>query len=141
MSPKRIPAKKVPKEEYQDRWRKALDRRGGMEREYAAGAADPALVLAVQGVIAAADALTIYHRGERTSAERHEDALEVLGRLGDIPGIKEASAHLAKLLRVKGEVEYTGRYPRPQEVAGLLDHARRFFGFVEKFLPAAGASS
>ena len=136
MSPKKIPTKKVPKVEYLDRWRKALDRRGGMEREFAAGAMDPALVLAVQGVIAAADAITIYHCGERATAERHEDALEVLGRLEAIAGVKEASVHLVKLLRVKGEIEYTGRYPKPQEVSALIDHARRFFGFVEKHLPA-----
>jgi hypothetical protein len=49
MSPKKIRTKSVPKGEYVDRWRKALDRRAAMEREEAAGAADPALLLAVQG--------------------------------------------------------------------------------------------
>jgi hypothetical protein len=135
MSPKRIPTKPVPKGEYRDRWRKALDRRAAMEREVAAGAYDPALLLAVQGVIAAADALTIYQRGERAAAERHEDALEVLNRLTQLPGLAEASGHLAKLLRVKGEVEYTGRYQKPQEVTALLTHARRFYEFVARHLP------
>jgi hypothetical protein len=49
MSPKKVQTKAVPKEEYRDWWRKALDRRGAMEREEAAGAHDPALLLAVQG--------------------------------------------------------------------------------------------
>ncbi len=116
-----------------------MDRRAGMEREHAAGASDPALVLAVQGVIAAADALTIYHRGERAAAGRHEDALEVFNRLsGVFPGVREASVHLARLLRAKGEVEYAGRYPSPQDVAALLDHARKFFDFVESRLPSSG---
>lgn len=137
MSPKRIPVKIVAKDEYIDRWRKALDRRGAMERELAAGASDPALLLAVQGVIAAADALAIFHRGERAAVERHEDALEVLSRLAQLPGIREASTHFAKLLRVKGEVEYTGRYQKPGEAAALIEHARRFFAFVEKHLPPA----
>lgn len=135
MSPKRIPAKVVAKEEYLNRWRKALDRRAAMERELAAGAHDPALLLAVQGVIAAADALTIFHRGERSTADRHEDALEVVGRLFPLRGIREASTHLAKLLRVKGEVEYTGRYQKPQETEALIEHARRFFEYVAKHLP------
>lgn len=135
MSPKRIPAKGLPREDYADRWRKAQDRRAAMEREQAAGALDPALLLAVQGAIAAADALTIFHRGERASAERHEDALVVFGRLSHLPGIREASVHLTKLLRVKGEVEYAGRYQKPQEVASILGHARRFFEFVERHLP------
>lgn len=135
MSPKKIPSKTVARGEYAERWRKALDRKAAMERELAANASDPALVLAVQGAIAAADALTIYHRGERSAAGRHEDALEILGRLTQLSGIREAAGHLAKLLRVKGEVEYTGRYQRPQEVSALADHARRFFEYVEKHLP------
>lgn len=75
MSPRRIPTKALSKGDYADRWRKALDRRAAMERELAAGALDPALLLAVQGVIAAADALTICHLGIRAAADRHEDAL------------------------------------------------------------------
>ncbi len=135
MSPKRVPTKVVARGEYMNRWRKALDRRAAMERELAAGAHDPALLLAIQGVIAAVDALTIFHRGERATADRHEDALEVFGRLSPLSGLREASAHLAKLLRVKGEVEYTGRYQKPQEVAALLEHARRLFEYVAKQLP------
>lgn len=135
MSPKRIPTKQVSRDEYGSRWRTALDRKAAMERELAAGAVDPALLLAVQGAIAAADALTIYHRGERAAADRHEDALPVLVRLDSLPGIREASAHLAKLLRVKSELEYTGRYPRPKEAEEILEHARRFFAYVEKHLP------
>jgi hypothetical protein len=107
-----------------------------MERELAAGAVDPALLLAVQGVIAACDALTIFQRGERAAAERHEDALEVFSRLTILPGVKEAAGHLARLLRAKGEIEYTGRYPKPREVTALIDHARRFFAFVQAHLPA-----
>ena len=32
-------------------------------------------------MIAAGDALTIFHRGERAAADRHEDAIQVLSRL------------------------------------------------------------
>lgn len=137
MAPKRIPAKAVPKDEYVGRWRKALDRRVAMEREYAASSIDPALILAVQGAIAACDALTIFHRGECATADRHEDALEVLNRLTQLPGLTEASGHLARLLRVKGDLEYTGRYPKPQEAGAILNHARKFFEFVEKRLPSS----
>ena len=135
MTPKRIPTRLVPKEEYLGRWRKALDRRAAMERELAARALDPALLLAVQGVIAACDALTIYHRGERAAALRHGDALEVFNRLTNLHGIKEAAGLLARLLRVKGDIEYTGRSQEPQEVRALIDHARKFFAFVANHLP------
>ncbi|MBI4566041.1 MAG: hypothetical protein HY716_15245 [Planctomycetes bacterium] len=106
-----------------------------MEREFAAGAIDPALVLAIQGVIAACDALTIFHRGERATSEHHEDALEVFTRLTSLPGLKEASGRLARLLRLKGEIEYTGRCPKPREAGPIVDHARKFFDFVQRHLP------
>lgn len=137
MAPKRIPIRPVSKDEYAGRWRKALDRRAAMEREFAAGAVDPALLLAVQGAIAACDALTIFHRGECATAERHEDALEVFNHLSQLSGLKEASGHLARLLRLKGEIEYTGRYQKPQEARAILDHAQRFFEFVERHLPTS----
>jgi hypothetical protein len=105
-----------------------------MEREEAAGAFDPAPVLAVQGVIAAADALSILHRGVRAASDRHEDALAVLSRL-PIPGIDDAVGHLARLLREKGELEYGVRTPKPAEIAALLQHARRFFDFAGRHLP------
>jgi HEPN domain-containing protein len=138
MAPRRIDVKTVPKDDYRARWRKALDRRAAMERELAAGAADPALLLAVQGAIAACDALTIFHRGERATSDRHLDALEVIGRLTHLPDLSAAAAHLARLLRVKGEVEYTGRAPSPREAASLVEHARRFYEFVERHLPPDG---
>jgi hypothetical protein len=65
MAARRVPTRKTSKDRYAGRLRKALDRRAAMERGLAAGANDPAIVLAVQAVIAAADAFTIYHPGER----------------------------------------------------------------------------
>jgi len=135
MTAKRVPTRSIPREEYLGRWNKALERKAAMERELAAGATDPALLLAVQAAIAASDALAIFHRGECTSAERHEDALAVLTRLTHLPGIKEAARHLAYLLRVKGEIEYTGRALRSREAESLVMHARRFLDFASKHLP------
>lgn len=135
MAAKRIDAKSISRDEYRSRWRKALDRRAAMERELAAGAVDPALLMAVQGAIAACDALTIFHRGERATSDRHLDAVAVLGRMAHLPGVQEAAGHLARLLRVKGEVEYTGRAQSAREAAALVEHARAFFDFVERHLP------
>ena len=135
MAAKKIQTRKLSKNEYKGRWEKALARRDAMERELAAGAGDPALVLAIQGAIAAADALTIFYRGERSGSERHEDAVEIVRRLTELDETKNAVRHLARLLRAKAEIEYTGQLPKAKQVKALADHARRFFEFVQKHLP------
>lgn len=84
MAAKKIDRRTVSKSEYAGRLRNALDRRAAMEQELAAEAYDPALVLAVQSAIAACDAFTIYHRGERSASDRHQDAIEVLTHIADV---------------------------------------------------------
>jgi len=111
-----------------------------MVRELAAGLVDPALVLAVQATIAACSAFTSYHRGERSSADRHLDALSVLARVPEIDGTADARKHLTRLLEVKTELEYSGRSIRPQEAKTLLEHARRFIDFVGKHLPTSNSA-
>ena len=106
-----------------------------MERELAAGAGDPALILAVQAVIGASDALTIFHHGERSSAERHEDVLALLSRAAELPGLTVARTHLAHVLRRKSEIEYSGRSLAVKDVSRLAEHARRFVAFVGGHLP------
>ncbi len=108
-----------------------------MERELAAGAFDPALVLAVQAAVAACDAFTIFHRGERAASERHLDALEVLSHVTDVKGLAEAKRHLARILREKNNVEYSGAAPKRKDAEALAVHARRFVDFVAKHLPEA----
>jgi hypothetical protein len=105
-----------------------------MERELAAGLLDPALVLAIQAAIAAADALAIHNRGERSASDRHYDALTVLARVTGVPGIEEARKHLARILEKKSAVEYPGEAIRKVEAEGLAEHARRFVRFVGRSL-------
>lgn len=107
-----------------------------MERELASDLLDPALVLAVQAAIAAADAFCIYHRGERSAADRHFDALTVLSRVAGVPGVDEARKHLARLLERKAAIEYSGGAPTKAEAEVLVEHARRFIDFVAQHLPA-----
>lgn len=137
MTPKKIATRNVPRDEYPLRLKNALDRRAAMERELAAGAHDPALVLAVQAAIAGSDAFTIFHLGERSAADRHLDALSVFSRVTGVPGLEDARKHLSRLLSEKFAIEYSGDTPRPKEVESLVEHARRFLAWVEKHLPKA----
>lgn len=135
MAAKRIATRDVPRDEYPSRLKNARDRLAAMERELAAHAYDPALVLAVQGAIAASDAFTIFHRGERSAAGQHLDALSVFSRVTGVEGLEEARKHLSKLLQEKFSIECSGKSLKPKEVESLVEHARRFFSWVEKHLP------
>src|SRR5437588_12081304 len=109
MAAKKIATRNVPRDEYSSRLKNALDRRAAMERELAARAHDPALVLAVQAAIAASDAFTIFHLGERSAAGRHLDALSVFARVSGAAGPAEAPKHVSGLLPEKLATADSGR--------------------------------
>lgn len=136
MTPRRGDVRIVPRDEFRGRWKNAQERLAAMERELAVGLLDPALVLAVQAAIAAADALAIFTRGERSAAGRHFDAVAVLERVTGVPGIEEARKHLARFLDRKSAIEYSGEALRRDEAEALAEQARRFVRFVGKHLPA-----
>jgi hypothetical protein len=135
MAPRKIPTHGVPRDDYGGRLRSATERLGVMEEALAGGHQGPALVLAVQAVTAAADAMTIYHLGERSSASSHQDAIAVFSRLPPLPEIDGARTHLVRVLDHKSEVEYSGRTLRNKEVESIVEHARRFVAFARKHLP------
>lgn len=135
MAAKRVDTRNVPREKYRSRLKNARDRLAAMERELAAAAHDPAALLAVQAAIAAADAFTIFHLGERSAAGRHLDALSVFGRVTGVAGLEEARKHLSRLLSEKLAIEYSGEILKPKEAESLAEHARRFLAWAEKHLP------
>jgi hypothetical protein len=135
MAPRRIPTREVPRDEYASRLRNAVDRLAVMEEALAGSHDDPALVLAVQAVIAASDALTIYHLGERSAAGDHQDAVAVFSRLPRLPDIDHARTHLSRALDHKAEVEYSGMALRKKDVDSIVDHARRFVAYARQHLP------
>lgn len=135
MAPKRIPARGVPRDDYAGRLQNAIERLAVMEEALAGGHNDPALVLAVQAVIAASDAMTIYHLGERCAAADHQGAIAIFSRLSDLPDINQARTHLSRVLDHKSEVEYSGKPLLGKDVKSIVDHARRFVGYVRKHLP------
>ena len=106
-----------------------------MERELAARAFDPALVLAVQAAIAASDALTIFHNGECSSSERHQDALSVFSRVTGVPDLDKARTRFGRILQEKGVIEYSGDPVRRDDADRIAEHTRRFIDFVAKHFP------
>jgi len=134
MAARRVEVQRVPRDESAARWRKAVERLESMNLLMEAGSLDAALVEAIHASIAAADAFTIHHLGKQCASERHEDAARLVERVTTVQGSAEAARHLARLLDKKGTIEYSGRYPRPDEAEGFCEHARRFVEFVRKNL-------
>ncbi len=130
---KRIKTVAVEKSDHRSRWDNARQRIAAMELALAAKLFDPAALLAVQGVIAANDALTIALLGERCASERHQDALALFDQSG-ARGFKEGRSHLSRLLDRNYRIEYSGRPVRQEDAEQLSEHARRFLEFVEKNL-------
>jgi hypothetical protein len=135
MAPKKIPSRDVPQGDYGGRLRNAIERILGMEKVLSEGHPDPALVLAVQAVIAASDAMTTYHLGTRSAAGDHRDAISLFSRLPDLPDLDQARTHLQRVLDRKSEIEYSGKDLRPKELDSVVEHARRFVDYVRKNLP------
>ena len=135
MAPRKIPTRDVPPGDYGGRLKKAIERLTAMEKVLAEGHQDPALVLAVQAVIAASDALTVYHLGERSAAGRHQDAFSVFSRLRELPGIDSARTQLHRVLDYKSEIEYSDKVLRPKELESVVEHAWRFVDYARKNLP------
>lgn len=137
MAPKRIPTRDVPRDDYAGRLKNAIERILGMERVLAEGHQDPALVLAVQAVIAASDALTIYHLGVRSAAGDHQDAISVFSRLRNVANLDQAQTHLHRVLDHKAQIEYSGKSLRRKDFDAVVDHARKFVEYARKHLPPA----
>jgi hypothetical protein len=135
MAARRIDVREVPRDESRGRWDNALERLEAMDRQMKAGSLDAALVLAVHAVIAACDAFTIGHLGERCASERHLDAPEIFARVKGVPGMGEALGHLKRVLREMASIEYSGHPIRREYAERLVVHARRFAEFVRKNLP------
>jgi len=138
---KKTTTKKVPREAYAPRLRQAQERIDVATLLVSdPESQDPALVLAVQAAIAAADALTIYFRGERSSSESHGDAAQVLNRL-ELPGIEAARKNLVRLLGQKTKIEYSGRRLSARDAARLVERARDLVAFAQSSIRGADPGS
>ena len=130
MAARRIVTRKGFPGESSGRWRKAQEHLKGMGMVLEARMYDSAALLAVHSAMAACDAFTLRHLGERCSSDRHLDAAYLFKDVTAIHGVNEAAGHIERLLDEKSWIEYADRSPRPDEAERLCDHARRFVAFV-----------
>lgn len=130
--PKKVTTKAVSKEGYRTRLEQAQGRiENATLLATSTDSQDSAAVLAVQGAIAAADALTTYFLEERCSSQRHEDAVQVLKRL-KLDGIQAAGTNLARILSQKSTIEYGMTQVKSQDAKKLVERARKFVEYASQ---------
>ena len=118
------------------RLRKAEQFRGAAEtiREFAedeADVGDAYVTLCVHAGIAAADAICCIELGEHAHGDNHNEAVALIGRVGDDEG-RELARSLSTLLSLKTRAGYShqsvnrdGRIRAGRAAARLLDAARQ----------------
>lgn len=79
---------------------------------------------AIHASICASDAVCIFEMGIRSSAQTHEDAVDLLRRSG-APEAKEKAIQFSAVLKLKNLVEYESRPISDAEAETLVKRARR----------------
>lgn len=131
---KKIHTHSVPKLQYGDYWKKALDFFQGMSRLYLEQNWNSTALEGIHAAISAADAVLIFARGVKSSSQKHADVTSLIAHLS-LEGAKPASQHLAKIISVKSLVEYSGDSYLPNEAAEIVKQVERFFNWVRSVLP------
>lgn len=84
-------------------------------------------LLSIHSAIAFADTVTVRKLGERSTAESHDQVVDLLSRAaGAQVGFRQAVTHLTRLLNEKNRTAYTGELSTESTAADLLTHADRF---------------
>ncbi len=122
------------------RYRMFLDRAAeflaSAQEGLARGRRQAATSNAVHAGIAAVDAVTVFHLGMRSAPQRHEDAVQVLGRL-DLPrsALETRARQLRRLLALKTKSEHTDELASAREAEESVRAAQRIVEWARSVLP------
>lgn len=89
---------------------------------------------AVHAAIAASDALTSFHLGERSRGKDHSDAGALLARVA-LPDAKEKAGQLGRVVAMKNLVAYEAREPSRREAEEMMTRMERFVGWALQNVP------
>ncbi len=85
-------------------------------------------------VISGVDAFLVFKLGERSSSERHSDAVRLLSQAGGTDS-KQAIKHADAVLSEKTAVEYLDVLVTEKQALELFKHADRFFSWLKERIP------
>ena len=121
----------TPRREANGFLRKAKEFIAGAQQGLQEGRPNGAALEAIHAATAASDALTIWHLGQRSRGEDHQ---EVLRLIRGVPGVSESKLErqLLDVLSVKNNVEYGGEGISVERAETTVTQARRIVDWVEK---------
>jgi len=86
--------------------------------------------LAVQCAISSADAICVYEKGVRSISQDHGDICELIESTR-LPGVKEKSSILKRIIAKKNVIQYERRNVYELEAKELVKSTERFFEWVK----------
>lgn len=85
----------------------------------------------VHGMIAAADALTIYFLGRKSASQNHTEAIHLLSQVSqNDESLLQQINRFQRVLGLKNAAEYDGGKVNQRDAESALRDAQRFFEFV-----------
>lgn len=93
------------------------------------------IINAVHCGISAADALTVFHLGQRCMGERHNEVLELIRQIAIFQGktdLNKKIQQLSSLLGFKNQAEYEEKLMTLNDADLALKHAERFLSWVKE---------
>ena len=100
---------------------------------------DAAVSNAIHAALCAADALTVFYSGTRSTGESHEEILRLLAGLRiERKDLDRNLAHLRALLQLKTTAEYEDRLLGARDATMSLQHAVRFREWTRARLATSG---
>lgn len=128
---KKTRTKEVPKADYQGYLKTAKEYVDGANDHYAKDRFIATCGDCVHGMIAAADALTIYFLGRKTAGQNHMEAVNLLRQVASQDDrLSQQITRFQRVLGLKTAAEYDGGKVNQRDAEGALRDAQRFLEFV-----------
>ena len=134
MVAKKIKTEKTERSKYSAYLKKAQDFFDAMHQACLSNNWNAAGLAAVHCAISSNDALLVYFRGIRSTAENHLDAIELLRECQEIDGVENMVSHLRRIIAKKNLIEYEARQFIRTEAEEIIKHTERFYNKVRALL-------
>lgn len=134
MTPEKIKTKSVERNLYRNYFKKAESFHKAAESSIKEFNYEAAALACIHCVISGIDAFLVFKLGERSSSERHSDAIKLLSQAGGTDS-KQAIKHADAVLSEKTAVEYLDVLITEKQALELYKHTDRFFSWLKERIP------
>jgi len=134
MAAKKIKTERIERSKYSIYLKKAQDFFDAMHQASLSNNWNAAGLAAVHCAISSNDALLVYFRGIRSTADNHLDAIELLRNCQEINQAEDMISRLRKIIGKKNLIEYEARPFLQAEAEEIIKHTERFYNRARALL-------